>query len=503
MPLDATTAPDFELPSVDGEPLALAQLLPRMAGETLLLLFVHADCPTARLTLRRLGPLGPELAAAGTRLVVIAEESVAAAARLTRTHGVDATVLAQEAPWAISKVYDVESVPTAVVVDATGSIVGRTEGWDVESLTDLLPVELPNDEPRWKPGCGARASYTVGGESDSLGGSGDVTEALEDMFERGWTDGLPVVPPTAENVERMLGERNPADSLGPVPPGMGEATLERVASCAVLAGCRPEYFPVVLAAVRCVLDPAFNVHGQAVTTSPPGQIVIVNGPIRDELGLNSGMGALASGARANLTIGRAVRLVVHLTGGASPSSLDRAALGHPGKLSFCIAENEEASPWEPLHVERGFQPLESTVTVLAGDAPSSVSDHRSTSPADLAATIGWGAAGGWSPFMWPMDANSLFVISPEHARTLASEGWSKRDVREAIYAEVRRPARDLNRGETTPVVEQADPDELIAKWPSVDRIHVIVAGGEAGRFSAVIGPSMSMDAAMLTRRIEE
>jgi hypothetical protein len=105
--------------------------------------------------------------------------------------------------------------------------------------------------------------------------------------------------------------------------------------------------------------------------------------------------------------------------------------------------------------------------------------------------------------MWPMDANSLFVISPEHARTLASEGWSKRDVREAIYAEVRRPARDLNRGETTPVVEQADPDELIAKWPSVDRIHVIVAGGEAGRFSAVIGPSMSMDAAMLTRRIEE
>lgn len=206
-------------------------------------------------------------------------------------------------------------MPTAIIVDETGSIVGRTEGWNVESLTELLPVEFPSDEPRWKPGCRARASYAVGAESDSLGGGGDVTEALEDMFERGWTDGLPVVPPTAENVERMLGERNPADSLGPVPPGMGEATLERVASCAVLAGCRPEYFPVVLAAVRCVLDPAFNVHGQAVTTSPPGQIVVVNGPIRDELGLNSGMGALASGARANLTIGRAVRLVVHLTQG--------------------------------------------------------------------------------------------------------------------------------------------------------------------------------------------
>ena len=336
----------------------------------------------------------------------------------------------------------------------------------------MLGVELGEDEPRWKPGCASRAVAPA-----EIAGEIDPAEALEEMFERGWTDGLPVVPPTPAAVERMLAGRDGSATLGPVPPGMGEATIERVAACAVLAGCRPDYFPVVLAAAACVLDLAFNIHGQAVTTSPPGQILIVNGPIRDELGFNSGMGALAPGTRANLSVGRAVRLLVHLTGGASPSSLDRATLGHPGKLSFCIAENEEESPWEPFHVERGYQPADSTVSVLAGDAPASISDHRSTSAEQLAMTIGWGASNGWSPFMWPMDANSLFVLGPEHARMFAEAGWSKGELRQAIFDEVRRPAGELKRGETTPIVEAAPADELIPKWPTPDRIQIIVAGG--------------------------
>ncbi|MGI9659855.1 MAG: peroxiredoxin family protein [Gaiellaceae bacterium] len=494
--MSVTAAPEFELPSVGATAVRLSDIRQEASVERVVLLFAHADCPTARLTLRRLGPHGPALLSAGTRLVVVAEESPAGAARLARSHGVDALVLAQETPWPVSELYGVESVPTIVAIDREGTIVERVEGWNTEALEQLLGIELDGSEPRWKPGCGARTS------SSATGSPVEIGDALEDMFERGWTDGLPVVPPTPDAVERMLGGRPPQGSLGPVPPAMGEATLERVAACAVLAGCQPEYFPVVLAAVECVLDPAFNVHGQAVTTSPPGQILIVNGPIRDELGFNSGMGALAMGARANLTIGRAVRLVVHLTGGATPSSLDRAALGHPGKLSFCIAENEEASPWEPFHVERGFRLSESAVSVMAGDAPASISDHRSTSASELAATIGWGASNGWSPFMWPMDGNSLFVISPEHARMFAEEGWSKNDLRQAIFAEVKRPAGELNRGETTPTVENAEPDELISKWPSAARIQIIVAGGEAGRFSAVIGPSMSMDAELLTRVIE-
>ncbi len=299
----------------------------------------------------------------------------------------------------------------------------------------------------------------------------------------------------------MLGGRDPAASLGAVPPGMGEATLERVAACAVLAGCRPEHFPVVLAAVEAMLDPAFNVHGQAVTTSPPGQVVIVNGPVRGRLGLNAGMGALGPGTRANMTIGRAVRLVVHLTGRGSPGGLDRATLGHPGKLSFCIAEDEESSPWEPLHVERGFPRESSTVTLLAADAPLSVSDHRSTTPEGLAATLAWAAAATWSPFWWPLDATSLFVIGGEHARLFGEAGWSKRDLREAIYEEARRPAGELRRGETTPLVEQAPDDQPVHKWTAPGKILIVAAGGEAGRFSAVLGPSLGMGAAVITKEV--
>ena len=492
-------APDFELPSVDAGAVRLSELVQTANGQRVVLVFAHADCPTARLTLRRLGAQSSALRESDTRLVVVAEESPAGAARLARAQGLDALVLAQEAPWAVSAAYGVESVPTTVVLDGEGAITERLEGWNAAALEQLLSIDLGPEEPRWQPGCGSRATH---GSADPAAAGSDLAEALEDMFERGWTDGLPVIPPSAEAVERMLDGRDPTMSLGPVPPGMGEATMERVAACAVLAGCRPEYFPVVVAATACVLDPAFNLHGQAVTTSPPGQILIVNGPIRDELGFNSAMGELSSGARAKMTVGRAVRLVAHLTGGASPTSLDRAALGHPGKLSFCIAENEEASPWEPFHVERGFDRRDSTLTVLAGDAPASISDHRSTSASELAATIGWGASNGWSPFMWPMDANSMFVIAPEHSRMFAEAGWSKDDLRGAIFAEVRRAAGELNRGETTPTVEAAAADELIPKWPSADRIHIIVAGGEAGRFSAVIGPSMSMDSQLLTRMIE-
>jgi hypothetical protein len=214
------------------------------------------------------------------------------------------------------------------------------------------------------------------------------------------------------------------------------------------------------------------------------------------------MGALGPGFRANMTIGRAVRLVVQLTGGGAPGGLDRATLGHHGKVGFCLAENEEASPWEPLSVERGLPAGVSTVTLVAGDAPLSVSDHRSKTPRELAATLGWAAAVTWSPFWWPLDATSLFVLGEEHVRLFAEAGWSKANVREAIFDEVRRPARELRHGETTPLVQAADPDALISKWDNPERILIVVAGGEAGRFSAVVGPSLGMGAAVITREVK-
>ena len=481
------------LAAVDGAAYSLDELL---AAGDVLLLFAHAECPTSRLALERLGPLGPELDANGVRLVCVVQEPLETAARLARQHRVDSLVVAERPPYDVARFFEVASVPSAILV-RDGSVAGSVVGWSADALNELLPVRVPDAEPRWKPGCEARPAHDAHPAPRA-----DAFDELEDMFERGWSDGLPVVPPTADRVAAMLGDEDPDRSLGPVPPALGEATLARVAACAVLAGCRPEYFPVVLAAVEAMLDPSFNVHGQAVTTSPPGQIVVVNGPVRDALGFNSGMGALGPGSRANLTVGRAVRLVVQLTGGGATGGLDRATLGQHGKISFCFAENEEASPWEPLSVERGFAAGASTVTLVAGDAPLSVSDHRSKTPRELAATIGWAAAATWSPFWWPMDATSLFVLGQEHVRLFAAAGWSKANVREAIFGEVRRPARELRHGETTPLVQSADPETPIPKWDDPERIVIVVAGGEAGRFSAVCGPSLGMGASVITREVQ-
>jgi hypothetical protein len=213
------------------------------------------------------------------------------------------------------------------------------------------------------------------------------------------------------------------------------------------------------------------------------------------------MGALGPGTRANMTIGRALRLLLTLTGGARPGGLDRSTLGNPGKLGLCFGENEEASPWEPLHVERGFDPGVSTVTLVAADAPQSISEHRSRTPEDLAAALGWAAASQWSPNWWPMPDTSLYVLCPEHAALFAAAGWSKEHVRSAIFDAVRRTAGELRRGETTPHVHASDDDALVPKWTDPERIVLVVAGGEAGRFSAVFGPCDGMQAEVITKEI--
>ena len=495
-------APDFVLPSVRGGPLGLAEL---RAGGPVVLVFVAEECPTSTLALRRLAPLAAPLREAGVALAVVFEDPPEVAARVARTTGFSGTALAEPAPYEVSRAYRLEALPTTVLVDRDGEEADRRVGWDAAGLEELLTracgtaIDVTRDAPAVKPGCAAKSTYDAATIALLDGGA----DELEDMFARGWTDGLPVVPPTRERVAAMLGGRDPGLVLGEVPPAMGEATLERVAACAVLAGCRPAYFPVVEAAVRAALEPAFNLNGQAVTTQPSGQLVVVNGPIRHALGLNSGMGALGPGTRANLTIGRALRLVITLTGGAAPGRLDRATLGHPGKLGFCIAEDEENSPWEPLHVERGFAPDRSVVTVIASDAPLSISEHRSTGPEELASILGWAAAATWSPNWWPLGATSVYVICPEHRALFAAAGWSKERVREAMFAAVTRPARELQHGETTPFVLAADPDATITKWTSPQEIVVLAAGGEAGRYSALLGPCLGMQAAVVSREVVE
>src|SRR4029453_11298925 len=174
--------------------------------------------------------------------------------------------------------------------------------------------------------------------------------------ERGWTDGLPIVPPTERRVHEFLKQtpRDPREIVGVLPPRQGEATIEKIAVNAVMAGCRPEYFPVVVAAIEALADPLFNLDSVQATTHPVAPLVVVNGPIARELGINGGYNAYGQGFHANLTIGRAIRLLLMNVGGGLPGTGDRATQGSPAKIAYCVAENEEASPWEPLHVEHGF-----------------------------------------------------------------------------------------------------------------------------------------------------
>src|SRR5580704_2390239 len=495
--------------SVHGTGLAPVTIAGLTAGGCALLVFVSEHCPTSALALRRLGPLCPGWARAGLTAVAIFEDPLDVAIRTARRLGWAGQVAAQEPPYPASRAYRLATVPTAVLVGHGGQLGGTVAGWDQRALAALigeagarLRADLavpPEAGPLSKPGCSSKAAIDpdLAAAMSAEGGA----DELEEMFERGWTDGLPVIPPTAERVEAMLGGRDGGESLGLVPPAMGEATLARVAACAVLAGCRPAYFPVVAAAARAVLDPAFNLHGQAVTTQPAGQLVVVNGPVREAIGLNSGMGALGPGFRANLTIGRALRLLVTLTGGGMPGRLDRATQGQMGKVGFCIAENEEVSPWEPLHVERGFRLGQSVVTLIGSDAPLSISDHRSRTPEDLAWVLAWAAASQWSTNWWPLREPSVFVICPEHAEMFRDTGWAKQRLRQFMFDAVHKPAGELRRGETTPFVHAADPDALVPKWASADAIVLLVAGGEAGRYSAVLGPCTGMGSQIVSREV--
>jgi AhpC/TSA family len=479
------------------------------AGGCALLLFVSEECPTSAMALRRLGPLCGSWQEAGLTATAVFEDPLEVAVRVARRLGWPAGVTSEDPPYETSRAYRLVSVPTAVLVDRAGTIAGSVTGWDHAALVTLigragalLGTELAIPEatgPLLKPGCSSKAA--IDPELAAAVSAAAGTDDIEEMFERGWTDGLPVVPPTPDRVEAMLGDCDGRVSIGVVPPDMGEATLERVAACAVLAGCRPAYFPVVVAAAQAALDPAFNLHGQAVTTQPAGQLVVVNGPVREAIGLNSGMGALGPGFRANLTIGRALRLLITLTGGAMPGRLDRATQGQMGKVGFCIAEDEEVSPWEPLHVERGFQPGQSVVTLIGSDAPLSISDHRSRTPEDLAWVLAWAAASAWSTNWWPLEEPSVFVICPEHAEMFRAAGWTKQQLRRFMFDAVHKPAAELRRGETTPFVHAADPGAQVPKWASPESIVLIVAGGEAGRYSAVLGPCTGMGSQIVSRKV--
>ena len=340
-----------------------------------------------------------------------------------------------------------------------------------------------------------------------------VVDPIESLFDRGVTDGLPAVPPTRERVERAIAAcGRPADELvALVPPNYGRATVEKIAINAVMAGCRPEYLPVVLAAVDAICDDAFDLHGVAATTNAPAPLLVINGPVRKALDVNCGAGLFGPGWRANATIGRAVRLVCVNVGGATPGVVSMSTLAHPGRYTYCIGEWEEQNPWEPLHVEHGFGAGESTVAALAADAPLGVYDHRSRTAPELLATIAASMAviANHEMTHW---GDTLLVLGPEHARTLAGDGWDKAAVRRFLFERLQRPVRELvpgrDGGEGLPehvLRKFAHPEReetRVPKFRAPEHIKIVVAGGTAGRFSAIVpGWSFSKGSNLVLRRI--
>jgi hypothetical protein len=336
----------------------------------------------------------------------------------------------------------------------------------------------------------------------------DEDEALESFHARRLTDGLPFVLPTAERVEAMIAGsgRRASEVIAIVPPRWAEATVENIAINAVMAGCRPQYMPVLIAALQAAADPAFGLYSVQATTHPCAVMMLVSGPIVDELGLNFRHGAFGPGFRANASIGRAMRLVLVNVGGAIPGEGDQATHGSPAKFSYCVAENEAATPWEPFRMARGFARGDSTVTVFSGEGPHNINDHVCTSAettltvvADTMTTIGHNNAGS------VIRGDVLVAFGPEHAHTIAAGGMSRADVQKFLYERARNKVgllklRAMYKAENWPDwVDQDDDEALCPIVGKPEDIHIVVTGGP-GKHSAFVptfGTSKSV-----TRKIE-
>jgi len=394
----------------------------------------------------------------------------------------------------------IEIVPTLIRLEG-GREVARTFGWDRGEWERLSGLSgLGPGLPETRPGCGAKnvepgvierlkVRFNETGLRSRRVALGADEDEQEAMYARGWSDGLPLVAPTEERVLKMLDgtSRDPQEVLGLVPPALAAATVEKVAINAVMAGCKPEYLPVVLAAVEAVLDDSFAMHGVLATTQFAGPVVIVNGPVRRQIGMNSKGNALGQGNRANSSIGRALQLVIRNIGEGRPQEVDRATLGNPGKLSYCFAEDEEGSCWEPLAVERGVKPGVSAVTVFAGFGLQGVSDQKSREPESLARSMAESLKAIQSVKLAPA-CDAILVVCPEHERTFRNAGWSKARLLEELYRLCEIPGEDLVAGAKG--IAEGGPPSLAGKTVNKFRpggLMIVRAGGGAGMFSAIIG----------------
>lgn len=506
-------APPFSLSLLDGRDWA-------PSGKSALLVFFQSDCPTCLLALPYLNRLqdvvGGEIDIMGISQDA-REPTVDLAERLPIRFPV-----ALDGGLEVSLRFEPLAVPTLFLLGPDGEVLATLAGFDKDRLNaiarliggaaGLAPFELAGQydgAPRMKPGCASR--HLEPGDAAASGsavnpyskrGSRASRIVLEDgadphdyCMRAGFADPLPVVPPTSDRVERML-ERvalAPEEIVALVPPNYGAATVEKIAANAVMAGCGPDMMPVLITALRAACDERFNLHGVQATTHFAAPLVIVNGPIRGQLAFACGSNAFSNVARANSNLGRALQLILTNLGGARPGEIDMSTLGNPGKFSYCIAENEEESPWDPLHVELGFRRDESAITLFAAEPPRGVSEHNARSGRVVLKAIGRALATVFS-YRVCAGIEALVVLCPEHVKTLAKDGFTKRSVRDFLWENTGVPVKEFEAdyGEGSHWVHAyteatIDGERCYRKFPEPDAIKIIVCGGTAGKFSAVIG----------------
>lgn len=333
------------------------------------------------------------------------------------------------------------------------------------------------------------------GNAATVAAGDDALAAIDTCYERGWTDGLPVVPPEVSRVEAMLAmEGRPPQTVLASHPTTGlECNVLAAAVNAVMAGCRPEYFPVLVAALQAANEPAYNFHAASASTGGSAPLLIVAGPVVQEIGMNAAGNVFGPGNRANATIGRAMRLILLNVFEMTPGIADQSTQGHPGKYCSCIAERAERNPWPPLNVELGYGEDISSVTVFAGAGFGNVENHGGNTPeailecvADSMANLGCITSG-----------QSVLVLSPEHAAIVASTGWSKDDVRQYLFDHAKRSVAAMQRvRKYVPRQHERQGTEAMHRGFGPEDILVTVAGGDAGGHSAFI-PSWSRSRASL------
>ena len=498
------TLPPFSLADLSGKDFAF----PLPQARPTVLCFVKEDCPTCNLVMPLLQALH-----ASSDVTVLAPGQTAEGNRVLAERHNLALPLLDDSTLKVSFAYDVETVPLVLLADRDGRELDRLVGFDKGEWQAFFARHASKAVvdwdalPAWRPGCGSLTQDPLIAERLRAASENSPLRARrieiapgddvhEFLFDQGVTDGLPVVPPTPERVLRMLGgtHRDSQAVVATIPPNYAPATVEKIAINAVLAGCRPEHLPVVLAAVEAVCNETFNIHGVNATTMGASPVFVVSGPIRERIGLNMRLGALGQGARANAAIGRAVRLAVRNIGGAKPGGTERSTFGNPMKFTMCFAEWEERSPWEPLHVERGFAPEDSVITAFAmTSGPALCVDQSSRSARQLAGSIALSLE-AMHHVRAHGSPDALLVVSPEHVDTLWRDGFGKDDLRNHVQTVTARPLSELaadddvgggvprDRLEALPAERR---ERRLPKFARKENLHIVVAGSEAGKFSAV------------------